>query len=1125
MNHTPATRHPSRSFRLLISGALIALTLASAELPARGPALEYAVRFGGSANEEIRDVAVDAAGNVYVTGWTQSIDFGGPGGEEPTLFGPGGGGDAFVVKLSPDGGTILYATLFGGTSSEVPVGIAVDDGGFAYVAGATASIDTGFPTTDDAFRSSPANVFVVKLDPEGNLEYSTHFGTTQFVRPNGLALHGSGDTARVYLTGLTNPGGIPTTAGAHQGQLAGAGDAFLSVLEPGRENPASQLIYSTYFGSTGPDTGLDVATGPGGRATIAGSTNGNDLPIRHGFDASLEPGGDLFLAVFDPARSGEDSLVYSTYMGGTGGENGTVRYGGLAVGPDGVALVTGLTGSVDFPVTPEGHRVSLDFADAFLLAIDPSARGLDSLRYGTYLGGSGVDVGYDVAAGPPGIAYVVGGTGSRDLPGGDGEVAIKLGEGPGGQSQDSFLAKIDWTRVGDDSLVDVAYFGGSGGETGVAVAANATGDGVWVVGETTSDGFFEPTPGLGARDGFVLHAHTTIELPLAHLGDPSEDVLEANFGTGPHVWQVISGAPPAGLELSVDGILAGVPVEVETAVFTVEVTDSGGLTRTKTYRKRIVPDVEPDDVLIRKGGVTPVPGRSLPYTILLRNQTDRTLHDVEVVELLEYWFEFLGSSPPPTRLDPRPTGHVFWTIPQMRPDELVAITYRVRLPDDFPIGEEVSGEACLTEEDCAREKEECERNGKERCDNTACQGPGSGVRCIQCNKHEMELCRSEWHRCIGFVGIGNSETPPEGGFGGQCTTLKKRVFRPVDPNEKTVASGPFVPPGEELGYTIFFENIGDIEALDVFLTDVLDDDLDLSTLKVKRPYGGLVPLEPDGTVILHQEGDEIWSVTLDAATRTLSWDLIGIELPPGETDSVFFVVQAPEELPSGTEIRNEATIQFEVFEIITTNETLNTIDSTPPVGTMAPLPDITPAETFEISWGGTDEVGEIAGYVIYVSQDGGPFVQLWRAFESGSLTFEGEEGSTYAFHCLAGDTAGNLEIFDGLAETVTTIQLPDRPSFHRGDPAIDGQVDLSDPILILGYVFLGSPETLRCREAADVNNDAVIDITDAISLLGYIFLGNFQIWPPGPPLLPCGPDPDPPGSAGDLGCESYPGCP
>jgi hypothetical protein len=129
-----------------------------------------------------------------------------------------------------------------------------------------------------------------------------------------------------------------------------------------------------------------------------------------------------------------------------------------------------------------------------------------------------------------------------------------------------------------------------------------------------------------------------------------------------------------------------------------------------------------------------------------------------------------------------------------------------------------------------------------------------------------------------------------------------------------------------------------------------------------------------------------------------------------------------------------------------------------------------------------------------------------------SLT-AGPDGSFYGttVHGGESDAKGDGESTDG-----ANVQLFD----HNGD----GTLDLSDLVALLGFLFLGDPPALSCRESADTDNDGAIDITDGISILNWLFAGGPEPAAPGPPAAPCGFDPDAGGSAGDLGCEEYPHC-
>jgi hypothetical protein len=117
----------------------------------------------------------------------------------------------------------------------------------------------------------------------------------------------------------------------------------------------------------------------------------------------------------------------------------------------------------------------------------------------------------------------------------------------------------------------------------------------------------------------------------------------------------------------------------------------------------------------------------------------------------------------------------------------------------------------------------------------------------------------------------------------------------------------------------------------------------------------------------------------------------------------------------------------------------------------------------------------------------------------------------------------------GRPNSVAALEVPpqpssgERPLFHRGDVDASGDLQLTDAVSLLGYLFLGG-EAPRCAEAADSDNSGVVDITDALTILNYLFMGGLAPAPPGPPGAPCGTDPDEPGSPGDLGCEEYPAC-
>src|SRR5579862_5929784 len=177
------------------------------ELNNTGSALVFSTYGGGSGDDFPSAIALDAAGNIYIDGTTDSPDFPTTPGAIQTTYG-GGGSDAFVVKLGPGGTSLIYSTYLGGsddvTSSDVEM--AVDAAGNAYVTGTTDGND--FPTVN-AYQSTllgGQSAYIAELNPSGTaLVNSTYFGAN--TNGSGLALDSSGN---VYIAGQAPPGGIPT---------------------------------------------------------------------------------------------------------------------------------------------------------------------------------------------------------------------------------------------------------------------------------------------------------------------------------------------------------------------------------------------------------------------------------------------------------------------------------------------------------------------------------------------------------------------------------------------------------------------------------------------------------------------------------------------------------------------------------------------------------------------------------------------------------------------------------------------------------------------------------------------------------------------------------------------------
>jgi uncharacterized protein (TIGR03437 family) len=318
---------------------------------------------GGSGPDTIHGIAVDPAGNLYVTGATGSADFPTTAGVLRTFF--AGGGDAFVTKLSGPG-AILWSTFLGGVDNDQAFGIAVDSSGSPYVTGATNS--SNFPVVGahqpacaaaSIFTSPCADAFLARLNATGSvLLFSTFLGGQGNDAGRAIAVDAQGNA---YLAGITNSINFPV-AGPIQGSLAsppGPQDLFLAKL-----SPTGALTYSTYLGGSGEDTPGGIAVDGHGNAWVAGFTRSPNFPTANPVRGSCpEPCADIFLTQVNPSGS---ALVFSTFLGGSGEDRGRA----IALDTLGAAHVAGDTASSNFPATDGAFQVRTGgLTDAFVLRV------------------------------------------------------------------------------------------------------------------------------------------------------------------------------------------------------------------------------------------------------------------------------------------------------------------------------------------------------------------------------------------------------------------------------------------------------------------------------------------------------------------------------------------------------------------------------------------------------------------------------------------------------------------------------------------------------------------------------------------------------------------------------------
>ncbi|HKN83598.1 MAG TPA: SBBP repeat-containing protein, partial [Pyrinomonadaceae bacterium] len=282
-----------------------------AKLNPTGTALIYSTYFGGNNRDVGNDIAVDAAGNAYITGLTDSADLPITPGAFRSIILLSDEFSAFAMKLNPSGTALVYSTYL---APIIGSGIAVDAAGNAYITG---QANADYPTTPGAFQTVPggsSDAFVTKLNSTGTaLIYSTFLGGSGFDFATKIAIDSAGNA---YVTG-TAQAGFPVTAGAFQTSFNGVNDAFVSKLN----STGTALVYSTFLGGSGNDGGIGIAINAAGNAYVTGVSDSSNFPVTPGaFQTVKAAGQDAFVTELNAAGNG---LAYSTYLGGDGNDFGT----------------------------------------------------------------------------------------------------------------------------------------------------------------------------------------------------------------------------------------------------------------------------------------------------------------------------------------------------------------------------------------------------------------------------------------------------------------------------------------------------------------------------------------------------------------------------------------------------------------------------------------------------------------------------------------------------------------------------------------------------------------------------------------------------------------------------------
>jgi hypothetical protein len=536
------------------------------------PTLIYSTYLGGTIQDGVTAMAVDSAGEAFVTGSTTSGSNTAP--NFPTTPGaylttaPAGyyTPSAFVSKFNASGTALLYSTYL--PPGAVTSGIALDSSGNAILIGSTTS--KTYPVTAGVFQSTnkaasgSANAFITKLNATGSaLIFSTYLGGSTSDSPTGLAVNSAGD---IYLSGITYSTDFPVTAGVYQAASKGSSvsyywNNFITEINP----TGTSLIFSTYLGGSheynSPPSAL-IAVDPTGNVYLSSTATSTDFPTTSGAFKTTNPDSayqSITLSKLNPTAT---QLLYSTYLDGTGASYDQVR--GLAVDSAGNLYAGGTTGQTNFPITSGALQTNNKSSGTtgFVTKLNPTGT---ALVYSTYLGGSTTGDGiYGLALDGSGDAFVCGKTLSTDYPTTTGAYQTTNPENAfNGSGSTPILSELNPAGT---ALLYSTYFGGANPGSSISSIALGASSSVFLAGTTTltlpvTPNAYESTAtSQYGSTGFVAEfsfgsAPTTLPTTTSLLSISNPSITGSNLTFSAYVAPNTGSAIPSGnVVFSVDNV-------------------------------------------------------------------------------------------------------------------------------------------------------------------------------------------------------------------------------------------------------------------------------------------------------------------------------------------------------------------------------------------------------------------------------------------------------------------------------------------------------------------------------------------------------------------------------------------
>lgn len=541
--------------------------------------LVFSTYLGGTVDDIALAMTTDDTSNIYITGQCD-VATGGGAVDYPVTTGAydashNNNEDVFVTKLNPGGSALIFSTFVGHSGSDIAFGIALDDSNNVFITGSSTS--TTYPLVN-AYQSSyggSQDAFVTKLTRSGNaIRFSTFLGGTGADVGRGIVVSSS---RRVYVTGRTASTGFPTaTASGHTLYDAthnGSGDAFVTKMEAN----GSALIYSTFIGGSSDDYARAIALAPDSTVYITGRCGGNTFPTTTGaYDVSFNGTADVYVLKLDAFGQ---ALVFSTYLGGSGDDFGQA----IALDDSLNAYVTGYTAdaATDMTTTTGAYNTTHNGStDVFVAKLNSSGT---TLRYCTFLGGSGEDWGWAIKVDANRNAYITGFTtdSTTDMP-----TTTGAYDTTANGSTDAFMAEINSTG---STLLYSTFIGGSGQDKGYGLV-RYTDSSVAICGSAasgfpTTSGAYDATAN-GGLDAFVSKIGST----AVTITSPNSGETWCAGSTQTITWTQ-GGITNLKLQLSTDGgtswgttIIASTSASTGSYSWTIPTSQAAGT----TYRVRAV---------------------------------------------------------------------------------------------------------------------------------------------------------------------------------------------------------------------------------------------------------------------------------------------------------------------------------------------------------------------------------------------------------------------------------------------------------------------------------------------------------------------------------------------------------